>query len=123
MDIDKVLATFLSDLEASGLYKNTIVSVNTEFGRTPIITKSKGRDHFRKAFFALLAGSGVKNGSVYGKTDDRGMSVIENPVSPIDFNATLAKLAGLDLGKEIYSSDNRPFTVTRSGKPVTNLIA
>lgn len=123
MDIDKALATFLKDLYDSGLYKSTVVSVNTEFGRTPIITPSKGRDHYRKAFFALLSGAGVKGGTIYGKTDDQGISVVENPVDPIEFNATLAKLAGMDLNREIYSSDNRPFTVARGGKPINSLMA
>lgn len=122
-DLDKALATFFDDLYDRGLFKDTIVSVNSEFGRTPRISSRKGRDHHRKAFFSILAGSGVKNGIIYGKTDDRATSVIENPVSPRDFNATLAKLAGLDLNKEIFSPDNRPFTVARSGKPVPGLIA
>lgn len=122
-DLDKALATFLDDLYERGMYKDTIVTVNSEFGRTPRISSRKGRDHHRKAFFSIMAGAGVKNGIIYGKTDDKATSVVENPVDPIEFNATLAHLAGLNLNKEIYSPDNRPFTVARGGKVIPALIA
>jgi len=121
--LDKALNTFLDDLEQRGLLKNTIVTMNTEFGRTPRISSRGGRDHHRKAFFSLMAGAGVKGGLIYGKTDDQAMSVVEKPVSPVDFNATLAHLAGLNLTQEIYSPDNRPFTVGRGGNVVKDLIA
>jgi hypothetical protein len=122
-DLDKALATFLDDLYDRGMYKDTIVTVNSEFGRTPRISSRKGRDHHRKAFFSIMAGAGVKNGTIYGKTDDKATKVVENPVEPIEFNATLAKLAGLSLEKEIYSPDNRPFTVARGGKVIPGLMA
>lgn len=122
-DLDKALATFLDDLYERGLLENTIVSVNTEFGRTPRISSRVGRDHHRKCFFGILAGAGVNTGTIYGKTDDKAMKVVENPVTPVNFNATLAQLAGLSLTKELYSPDNRPFTVARGGKTVPALIA
>ena len=68
--------------------------MNSEFGRTPTISARKGRDHFHKAFLAFVAGAGVKGGTVYGKTDDRATSILENPVEPQTFNATLGKLVG-----------------------------
>ena len=122
-DLDKALATFFDDLEETGLFKDTIVTVNTEFGRSPVISSRKGRDHHPKSYFSIIAGAGVKNGIIYGKSDDRATKVVENPVSPLNFNATLAKLAGISLVKEIYSPDNRPFTVVRNGKPIDGLMA
>lgn len=121
--LDSALAAFFDDMEEKGLFKNTIVTINTEFGRSPVISSRKGRDHHRKSYFAIMAGAGVKNGTIYGKSDDRATSVVENPVSPINFNATLAHLAGINLNKEIYSPDNRPFTVTRGGTPIKGLMA
>jgi hypothetical protein len=123
-NFDKAFNVFLDDLEERGLLKDTIVAVSTDFGRTPVIDQDrKGRNHHRKAFFSLLAGAGVKTGTVYGKTDERAEKVVENPVDPINFNATLAKLAGLDLKREIYSPDNRPFTVARGGAVIPGLFA
>lgn len=122
-NIDMAIATFLQDLYDRGMYENTIVTVNTEFGRSPNIESRKGRGHYPKAFSSIIAGAGVNNGTIYGKTDDRGANVIENPVSAQNFNATLAQLVGLNLEKEIYSPDNRPFTVARGGKAVKGLMA
>lgn len=121
-DLDKALATFLEDLDAHGLLDETIVTVNSEFGRTPKISARKGRDHYHKAFFGIMAGAGVKGGVVYGKTNDQSTKVIENPVTPPDFNATLATLVGIDINKEIYSPDNRPFTISRGGKPIKEIM-
>jgi hypothetical protein len=122
-NLDKAVATFLDDMHQKGLLKDTIVSLNTEFGRTPKINRDKGRDHHRKAYSGLMFGAGVKGGVVYGKTNERAESVVENPVAPSDFNATIAHLAGIKLEKEIYSPDNRPFTVAREGKPVKGIMA
>ena len=123
-EFDKAFNVFMDDLEKRGLLKDTIVAVSTDFGRTPVIDQiRKGRNHHRKAFISLLAGAGVKTGTIYGKTDERAIEVVENPVDPINFNATLAQLAGLDLKKEIYSADNRPFTVARGGATVPGLMA
>lgn len=123
-NFDKAFNVFLDDLEQRGLLKDSVVAVSTDFGRTPRIDQDrKGRNHYSKAFFSLLAGAGVKTGLVYGKTDERAEKVVENPVGPVNFNATLAKLAGLDLKKEIYSPDNRPFTVARGGVVVPGLMA
>ena len=120
--LDKALALFIDDLQARGLYDNTIFAVSTDFGRPHRINDNKGRDHNRKCFANLLGGAGVKNGIIYGQTDDYSAKVIENPVTPADMNATLAKLMGINLNKEIFSPDNRPFTVARDGKPSDALI-
>lgn len=121
--LDKALATFIDDLYERGMYDDVILTVNSEFGRTPKIgADALGRGHHRKSFTSIIAGAGVKNGTVYGKTDDQGAKILEKHVYPRDFNATLAKLVGLELEKEIYSPDNRPFTIARSGKAVDELI-
>lgn len=121
-NLDKALATFIDEFHARGLHKDTIFNVVSDFGRSPNITGG-GRNHHRSSFTWILGGAGVKNGMVYGKTDERGMKPVENPMTPADFNATVAALAGLDLEKEIYSPDNRPFTVARGGKVNKDLIS
>jgi uncharacterized protein (DUF1501 family) len=117
----------MSDLEERGLLKNTTIAFKTEFGRTPKHSDTKGfgpgRGHYPKAFSTWIAGAGVKQGIVYGGTDERGENVLENPVSPMDYNATLAQIMGISLGKEIYSPDNRPFTIAREGKVIKDILA
>lgn len=96
---DKPIAGLLRDLKQRGLLDSTLVIFGGEFGRTPTTQKSgnvySGRDHNMQAFSSWMAGGGVKGGTSYGKTDDFGHAVIENPVSVHDFHATILHLLGL----------------------------
>jgi uncharacterized protein (DUF1501 family) len=126
-EFDDAVSFFLIDMERRGLLKNTTIAFKTEFGRTPqhndIKQLGPGRDHYPKAFSTWMAGAGIKKGIVYGATDDIGGAPIENPVTPLDYNATLAHLMGISTKKEIYSPDNRPFTIARDGKVIKGILA
>lgn len=121
--IDQGISSLIADLHDRGMLDETLIVLATEFGRTPRINQNDGRDHYPKAFSCLLAGGGVKGGMAYGKTDETGSEIIENPVSVADFNATIAYGAGLRLDQIVFSSSMRPFTVGHKGKPVTNLFS
>ncbi len=121
--LDKGLATLLQDLNARGLLKDTLVVLTSEFGRTPDINQNVGRDHYPKAFSAVLAGGGIAGGVTYGKTDKEGREVAENKVQISDFNATIAYALGLPLDQVIYSPSKRPFTIADKGQPITSLFA
>jgi len=110
-DMDKALSALIDDLKAEGLFEETLIVMGTEFGRTPKINVNGGRDHFPAAFSTMFAGGGVSGGQVYGKSNKLGTLVEENPVTPADFNATIAYAMGLDLNKVIYSPSGRPFLV------------
>ncbi|MGE3804276.1 MAG: DUF1501 domain-containing protein [Gemmataceae bacterium] len=86
--VDEALSALLEDLEERGLLDTTLVVMVGEFGRSPKITK-EGRDHWPACYTALLAGAGIRGGSVYGSSDANGGYVRENPVSPEDFGASL----------------------------------
>ncbi|MHC4449471.1 MAG: DUF1501 domain-containing protein, partial [Planctomycetota bacterium] len=117
--VDRALSALLTDLEARGLLDETLVVLTTEFGRTPdIVTdRANGRNHYPQAFSALMAGGGIKGGQKFGKTDEEGRKIIENPVRVEDFNATIAYALGLPLEFKVYSPSGRPFTVAHDGKP------
>jgi uncharacterized protein (DUF1501 family) len=120
--VDQALSALLSDLDSRGLLEETMVVLTTEFGRTPkIVTERSGRNHYPKAFSALMAGGGIKGGLKYGKTDATGEEVIEGKMSVPDFNATIAYGLGLPLDHIVHSPSGRPFTVADKGKPVTDL--
>lgn len=119
--LDAALSTLLGDLERRGLLDDTLVVLATEFGRTPEINTNEGRDHHPQAFSCLLAGGGIKGGTLYGKTDERGAKILENPVTVTDFNATIGYALGLPLDQVLYSPSMRPFTVADKGKPVVEL--
>jgi uncharacterized protein (DUF1501 family) len=97
---DKPVAGLLRDLAQRGLLDSTLVIWGGEFGRTPTTQKSadgfSGRDHNMQAFTSWMAGGGIKGGTTYGKTDDFGHAVVEDPVSVHDFHATILHLLGLD---------------------------
>ncbi len=120
-DLDRGLSNLLLDLERRGLLEETLVVLATEFGRTPTITETDGRNHHPTAFTCLLAGGGVKGGQKYGKTDANGAKVVENKVMVPDFNATIAYALGLPLDKTVFSPSGRPFTVAHKGRPLTTL--
>jgi uncharacterized protein (DUF1501 family) len=122
-ELDGALSTLLSDLEKRGLLKDTLVVLATEFGRTPEINANDGRDHHPKAFSCLMAGGGVKGGTVYGASDERGNTVVDNGVSVPDFNATIGYALGLPLDQVLFSPSKRPFTVADKGKPLAHLFA
>jgi len=108
-NLDNALASLIDDLKADGLFEKTIIAVGTEFGRTPIINANGGRDHHPRVFSTMFAGGGIQGGQVYGGSDDRGIAPTENPVTPGNFNATIAHALGLDLNRVVYSPSGRPF--------------
>lgn len=119
--VDQALSTLIRDLEARGKLDETLIVLATEFGRTPRINQNAGRDHYPKAFSCLLAGGGIKGGIAYGKTDDRGETIIENRVTIQDFNATIAHAMGIDGSQIIHSPSGRPFKMANGGEPISDL--
>jgi uncharacterized protein (DUF1501 family) len=120
--LDQALSALLSDLEASGLLKETLIVVATEFGRTPVINQNDGRDHHPGVFSCVLAGGGIKGGQFYGTSTADGHSPQDNPVKVADFNATIACAMGMPLDREIHSKAGRPFKVAHDGKPLLKLL-
>jgi arylsulfatase A-like enzyme len=116
VDSDKATAALITDLKQRGLLDDTLVIWGGEFGRTPYAENREkqkaGRDHHHTAFSMLLAGGGVKGGTVYGASDELGMHVAENPVHVHDFHATILHLLGLDHEKLTYRYAGRDFRLT-----------
>ena len=121
--LDKALASLVSDLHNRGLLKDTLIVLTSEFGRTPDINQNVGRDHYPKAFSAVMFGGGVKGGYTYGKTDKEGREVIEDKVKIQDMNASIAYALGLPLDQIIYSPSKRPFTIADKGQPLIGVFA
>jgi hypothetical protein len=112
-EFDQALAALLSDLSDRGLLDETVVVVTSEFGRTPKINNTAGRDHWPRVFSTLIAGGGVKNGQIYGTSDSLGGEVDENPVSPSDLSATIFSLLGIDPEKQFMTPDLRPIFISQ----------
>jgi len=128
VDGDQAAAALIGDLKERGLLDDTLVIWGGEFGRTPYAEnrdKQKvGRDHHHTAFSMLVAGGGIKGGTVYGTTDEFGMNVAENPVHVHDFHATILHLLGLDHERLTYRYAGRDFRLTDvHGHVVKEIIA
>jgi hypothetical protein len=127
-DSDRASAALIMDLKQRGLLDDTLVVWSGEFGRTPYAenqdNKKAGRDHHHTAFSLLMAGGGIKGGTVYGASDEFGMNVAEKPVHIRDLHATILHLLGLNHQKLTYRYSGRDFRLTDvGGNPVMDVMA
>ena len=89
---DEAVSALLEDLSSRGLLESTLVVLVGEFGRTPAISRGSaaiGRDHWPHCYSAMLAGAGVRGGTIYGSSDSQAAYVKDHKVTPEDFAATL----------------------------------
>jgi hypothetical protein len=119
---DQGFSALIEDLDARGLLESTLVVALAEFGRTPKINRAAGRDHWPDCFSIVLAGGGVRGGTVYGASDKIGAYPASDPVSPGDLAATLLWRFGLDLTTEIRDLTGRPYRLAE-GTPLRTLFA
>lgn len=119
--IDQPVAQLVADLKERGMLDSTLVVWTGEFGRTPRINPRAGRDHYPKAFNALLAGGGVRGGQVIGQTDAGGSDVTDRPVNVQDLLHSVCKSLGMDATKENMSAIGRPIKIVNGGEPVKEL--
>ncbi|GAB4143730.1 MAG: DUF1501 domain-containing protein [Planctomycetaceae bacterium] len=120
--LDQMVSTLLLDLEQRGLLETTLVIVMGEMGRTPKVNRRAGRDHWPQCGFVLLAGGGVKRGSVYGTTDKQGAYPIDHPVSAGDMVATIYQLLGVNFAMTVHNRIGRPINISHGGQPVWDII-
>ncbi len=122
-ELDHVMATLLDDLSERGLLESTLIVTLAEFGRTPSINASLGRDHFASAWSTTLSGCGIKGGSLYGKTDAKGDRVVDGEIGAAELFATIYKALGIDPQKN-YHVGARPIPLTEPGtKPIEAVLA
>jgi uncharacterized protein (DUF1501 family) len=109
--LDPAWATLMEDLKGRGLLDSTLIVWMGEFGRTPTINGDKGRDHFPKAWSAVLGGGGIKGGQVVGKTSAGGDAIEQRPVAVPDLLATVCLALGLEPTKTNQSNVGRPISI------------
>ncbi|MBI1374094.1 MAG: DUF1501 domain-containing protein [Phycisphaera sp.] len=121
-ELDQAYAALISDLDQRGMLDSTLVMVSSEFGRTPKINKTAGRDHYPKVFSILLAGGGVKRGLAYGLSDSTSTGVEEDPLTVPDLATTVYNQIGIVADKELMAPGARPIEIVKGGKVVTDLL-
>jgi hypothetical protein len=116
-DTDQPTWALLTDLKQRGLLDDTLIVWGGEFGRTiysqgAISADNYGRDHHPRCFTTLLAGAGIRKGTVFGATDEFCYNITENPVHVHDLNATILHLMGADHTRLTYKFQGRNFRLT-----------
>jgi hypothetical protein len=120
--LDKALAALIRDLNARGLLDETIIVCAGEFGRTPRVNGTAGRDHWARSMAVLLAGGGFPGGTVLGATDLAGMAPCRDACSPDDLAATIYRRLGFGPHHEIRSASGRPIAIFREGRCLEPLV-
>jgi hypothetical protein len=113
-ELDHVMATLIDDLKDRGMLDDVMIITLAEFGRTPRINASLGRDHFASAWSSTMTGGGAKGGAVYGKTDEEGHKVIDEMVDAGSLFATIYRFLGIDPHKNYYVG-SRPVPLVNPG--------
>ena len=122
-ELDHVMAALTDDLKDRGLLDSTMIVTLSEFGRTPGINPSLGRDHFASAWSMSMTGGGIKGGACYGKTDPTGNRVVDGEVNAAQLFATIYKALGINPHKKYYVG-TRPIPLVEEGtKEVKDVLA
>ncbi|MBI2807390.1 MAG: DUF1501 domain-containing protein [Planctomycetes bacterium] len=123
--LDPAWGTLMEDLRQRNLLETTTIVWMGEFGRTPRINGGQGRDHYPNAWTTVLAGGGIRGGTVYGRTSPDGTTVEDpGPVSVPDFLATLFAALGIDHTNQNMSNVGRPIPITeRVARPIREVLA
>ena len=122
--VDAALATLVMDLEQRGRLDDTLILMMGEFGRSPVINREAGRDHWLNVMSLVLAGGGLRHGQVVGSTDRKGHSIVDRKVTPQDLAATVLTHLGIDLDSQWQGPAGRPISVLAPGaEPIRELFA
>jgi hypothetical protein len=121
--IDRALSALIEDLDARGLLESTLVLMLGEFGRSPVMTKDAGRDHWTPVMSMLAAGGAGARGCVVGSTDARGGEIKSRKVAPADLGATVFRHLDVPLDAQWTNPQGRPIPiVTGTGAPIPELV-
>jgi hypothetical protein len=120
---DRAVAALVEDLIQRGLYEKTLIVVMGEFGRTPRMNAQGGRDHWGDVFSVLMGCGSMKMGQVVGKSNHRGESVVDRPLSPQDVTSTVFHHLGIEASAVAFNDGtNRPIYLVEKGSPIRELV-
>jgi hypothetical protein len=120
---DQAFAALIRDLDRRNLLDSTLVCVTSEFGRTPKINGTAGRDHWPKVFSIVMAGGGIARGTIYGSSDATASEPLDDPLTLADWATTLYQCLGIVADKELLAPGGRPVEIVDGGKVVRGLLA
>ncbi len=120
---DQAFAALIRDLDRTGLLNETLVMVSSEFGRTPKINGTAGRDHWPKVFSVVVAGGGMRRGAIFGASNPVASEPERDEIAPPDLATTIYHQLGIIADKELMAPGNRPIEIVDGGKVRKELLA
>jgi hypothetical protein len=120
--LDQVYAALMEDLARSGKLDETLVVLTSDFGRTPNVNQVAGRDHWAHCYSTVLAGAGIRGGTVFGSSDKQAAWPVDGPVRPADICATIYECLGIDPELMIHDRFNRPHKIAQGGEPIRAIL-
>jgi hypothetical protein len=120
--VDRAVAALVEDLDQRGMSENVLLVVSGEFGRTPKINGSAGRDHWAPLSTLALAGGGLKMGQVIGESAEKVDVPKTTPITPQDLMATVFDVLGIDKRIQFVNQAGRPVYMIENGKPIAELV-
>ncbi len=120
--MDMAYSALVADLAERGLLDDTLVINTGEFGRTPVINKGAGRDHWPNVYTTVLAGGGIRGGQTVGASDSKAAEVASHPIGPADVLATMWRQLGISPATELHDRLNRPLRLS-DGRVLEELCA
>ncbi len=113
---DQGYAALIRDLDRRGLLKSTLVCIASEFGRTPKVNGTAGRDHWPKVFTVVMAGGGIKGGIAYGSSNATASEPEDNPLTVEDWAATIYHCLGINPDNKLLAPGDRPINIVKDGE-------
>ena len=113
--VDAAMATLIMDMESRGLLDDTLILMMGEFGRSPVINREAGREHWLNVMSMLIAGGGLRHGQVIGSTDRKGHAILDRKVTPQDLAATVFRHLGIDPESQWQGPGGRPVPILAPG--------
>ena len=121
--LDHAISGLITDLDQRGMLDSTLVLITSEFGRTPKINQTNGRDHWARVYPAMLAGGGITRGQIYGASDATASEPARDAVTLEDLLYTVYHLLGIDANQELLAFGTRPIEMIKGGKLIGRIIA
>lgn len=121
--LDHAITGLITDLDQRGLLDTTLVMVTTEFGRTPMVNTSNGRDHWARVYSMLLAGGGITRGQIYGASDATAAEPVRDAATLEDFLYTVYHQLGINGDDELLAFGTRPIEIVKDAKLIKGIVS
>ena len=121
-ELDRGIANLVQDLHDRGMDRDTVVIVWGEFGRTPRVNGSAGRDHWAPVMSAMVAGGGLRMGQAIGSSSARGEFPRDRRTTPSQVLSTIYRALGIDPSITFQNNAGRPMYILDDRDPVAELL-